>query len=53
MHCKKRESQARGAYPRQFTERMGTARVNEEEEADTRIIGKEFYEIWKEGSWEL
>ena len=31
----------RGVYPTQDTSRMGTARVKQEEEADTRIIVKE------------
>ena len=34
----------RGVYPTQYTSRMGTARVKQEEEADKRIIVKE-YEI--------
>ena len=32
---------------------MGTARVEKEVRADTRIIVKEWYEIWKEGTWAL
>ena len=31
---------ARGVYPTRDTSRMGTARVKEDEEADTRIIVK-------------
>ena len=31
---------ARGVYPTQYTSRMGTTRVKEEEGADTRIIAK-------------
>ena len=30
---------------------MGTARVKEEEEADSKIIVKEEHEIWKKGTW--
>ena len=44
-------SHARGAYPTQDISRMGTARVEKEEEADTRIIVIEYYEIWKKGTW--
>ena len=32
------ESHARGVHPAQDTSRMGTARVKQEEEADTKII---------------
>ena len=32
------DSHARGAYPAQDTWRMGTARVKQEEEADTKIM---------------
>ena len=49
MDCKERGFHARVVYPSQFTSRMGTARVKQEEEADTRIIAKEYYGIWKEG----
>ena len=41
MDCRERGSHARGVYPTQYTSRMGTARVKQEEEADTRIIVKE------------
>ena len=34
----------------QDTSRMGTARVKQEKEADTRIIAREWYEIWKKGT---
>ena len=30
---------------------MGTARVNVEEKADTRIISEELQEIWKKRTW--
>ena len=30
---------------------MNSKGVKEEEEADTRIIVKEWYAIWKEGTW--
>ena len=30
--------------------RMKTARVKQEEEADTRIMVKELYKIWKKGA---
>ena len=36
-----------------YTSRMETARMKEEVGADTRIIVKEQYEIWKEGTWAL
>ena len=35
-----RVSHARGVYPQQYTSRMGTARVKQEEEADITIIAK-------------
>ena len=44
-------SHARGAYPTQYTSRMETARMKQEEEADTRTIVIEQYEIWKKGMW--
>ena len=37
---RERGSHSRGVYSTQDTSRMGTARVKEEEEADTRIIVK-------------
>ena len=42
MNFSERESHARGVYPTQDTSRMGTVRVKQEEEADTRIIVKEY-----------
>ena len=45
MHHKDRRSHARGVFPTQYTSRMGTARVKEEEEADS--------ERWKEGTWAI
>ena len=41
MNCTDRGSKARGVYLTQDTSRMGTERVKQEEEADTRIIVKE------------
>ena len=38
MDCREQGSRARGVYPTQDTSRMGTARVKQEEEADTRIM---------------
>ena len=38
MDYRERRSQARDVYPTQYTSHMGTARVKQEEEADTRII---------------
>ena len=38
MDCRERGSHARGVYPTQYTSRMGTARMKQEEEADTIII---------------
>ena len=35
------------AWTTQDTSRMGTARVEQVKEADTRIVVKEYYEIWK------
>ena len=40
MDCRERGSHARGVYPTQYTSRMKTARVKEEEGADTRIMVK-------------
>ena len=37
---KEGDPHTRGVYPTQGTSRMRTARVIQEEEADTRIIGK-------------
>ena len=34
-------SNARDVYPTQYTSRMGTARIKQEEETDTRIIARE------------
>ena len=53
MDCRERGSYERGAYPTQYTSRMETVRVKEEEGEDTRIIVKEQYEICKEGTWAL
>ena len=53
MDYKERGSHARGVYPTQYTSRMGAARVKEGVGADTRIIVKGQYEIWKEGTWAL
>ena len=41
MDYRERGSHAQGLYPTQNTSGMGTARVAQEEEADTRIIVKE------------
>ena len=38
MDCRERGSHARGVYPTQDSQRIETARVKEEEEADTRIM---------------
>ena len=51
MDCSEQRSHARVVYPTQDTSRMGTARVKEEEGAESRIIVKGQYEIWKEGTW--
>ena len=40
MDYQKMGTHARGVYPTQHTSRMGTARMKQEEEADTRIIVK-------------
>ena len=53
MDCRERGSHARGVYLTQDTSRKETARVTQEDKADTRIIVKEYYEIWKKGSWAL
>ena len=37
MDYRERGSHARGVYPAQDTSRMGTARVKQEEEKDTRV----------------
>ena len=41
MDCTERGSHARGVYSTQDTSRMATARVKQEEEADTRKIARE------------
>ena len=41
INCRERGSDARGVYPTQDTLRMGTARVKQEEEADTGVIVKD------------
>ena len=41
MDCRDRSSLARGVYHTQDTLRMGTAKVKQEEEADTKVIVKE------------
>ena len=51
MDYRDRGSHAQGVYPTQDTSHMGTARVKQEKEADTIIIVKEEYEIWKKGTW--
>ena len=38
MDYRERGSHARGVYPTQYTSRMETVRVKQEEEADTRIM---------------
>ena len=45
MDCRERRSHARGVYPTHDTPRMETAKVKQEEEANTRIIVTEQYEI--------
>ena len=40
MDYRERESHARGLFPTQYTTRMGTVRMKQEEEADTRIVVK-------------
>ena len=40
MDYRERGSHARGLYPTQYTYRMGTARVKQEEETDARINSK-------------
>ena len=49
MGYRERGSHARGVYPTQNTLRMETARVKEEEDADKRIIVKEF-KSWNTGT---
>ena len=41
MQCRELESHARGGHSTEDTSRTGTARVKQEEEADTKIISKE------------
>ena len=38
MDCRERDSRTRGVYPTQDTSLMGTSRVKQEEETDTRIM---------------
>ena len=40
IDCREWGSHARGVYPIQYTSRMGTVRMKEEEGADTRITGE-------------
>ena len=40
MDYKERESYARGVHPTQYTSRLATARVKQEEETDTRVIAR-------------
>ena len=47
IDCRERESHEHCVYPTQNTPRMETARVKQEEKADTRIIVIEYYRIWK------
>ena len=42
MDYRERGSHTRGVYPTQYTSSMGTARIKQEEEADMRIIVKEW-----------
>ena len=53
MDCREQGSYARGVYPTQDTSRMGTSRVKQEVEADTRIIVEKLYETWEKGTWAL
>ena len=41
MDYRERGSYVRGVYPTQYTSRIGSVRMKQEEEADTRIIVKE------------
>ena len=41
MDNRERRSHAKGVYPTQYTSRLATARVKQEEAADTRVIVKE------------
>ena len=47
MNRREEGSFTQGVYPTQDTSRMGTARVEQEKEADTRIISEEENKIWK------
>ena len=38
MDNREQGSQARGVYPTQYTSCMGTGRVKQEEETDTRVM---------------
>ena len=40
MDYREQEFHARGVHPTHYTLRMGTARVKQEEGADTKVIGK-------------
>ena len=42
MDCRERRSHARGVYLAKDTSQMGTARVKQDEEADTEIIVREW-----------
>ena len=41
MDCRERGSHARGVYHTKYTSHMEAARMEQEEEADTRIITKD------------
>ena len=53
MDYRVRGSYARVVYRTQDTSCKGTRRVKQEEEADTGIIIKEYYETWRKGTWTL
>ena len=53
MNYEERRSHAQGVYPTQDTSRMGTAKVNQEEDAYTRMMVIEGKEMWKKKIWEL
>ena len=51
MGCRELGSHARGVHPTQATSRIGTAKIKQEEQADTRIIAessKKFERQWSQ-----
>ena len=50
MDNRERGSHVRSVYPTQYSSRMGTAKVKQEEEPDTRIMQERSKKFWKKGA---